>query len=65
MILHKCKDLTKVCSMNFYVQFSAHSPAMDEYILNVTRCEILHRSQQICDSYVECGYCITKPLWHN
>ena len=40
MLAHKCKKLTNVCSMNLYVRLSAHSPAMDEYIIEVTRCEV-------------------------
>ena len=52
MLPHKCKNLTKVCSMNLYVRLSAHSPAIDEYIVEVTRCEVSHRSQQICNTSV-------------
>ena len=54
MLSHKCKDMTNVCSMNFYILLSAHSPSMDEDIVEVTRCEVLHRSQQICNTSAEC-----------
>ena len=65
MLSHKCKDMTNVCSMNFYILLSAQSPTMDEFIVKATRCEISHQSQQICDASVECGWGITNPLWHN
>ena len=35
MLAHKCKNLTNVSTMNLYVRFSAYSPAMDEYIVEV------------------------------
>ena len=64
MLPHKCRNLTNVCSMNLYVHLSIHSPAMDEYIVGVSRCEVSHRSQQICDASVEGGRGVTKPLWN-
>ena len=54
MLSHKCKNLTNMCSMNLYVRLFAHSPAMDEYIVEVTRREVSHRSQQICNTSAEC-----------
>ncbi|MCY0725452.1 hypothetical protein OVW19_27275, partial [Klebsiella pneumoniae] len=48
ILAHKLKNLTNVSSMNFNVRLSVHSPAMDEHIVEVTRCEVSHRSQQIC-----------------
>ena len=39
MLAHKCKNLTNVRSMNFHGRLSVHSPDMDEYIVEVTRCK--------------------------
>ena len=50
--------------MNLYVRPSAHSPAMDDYIVEVTRCEVSHRSQQICHTSIEGGRGVAKPMWH-
>ena len=61
MLVHKCKNLTNVSSMDLYVRLYAHSPAMDEYIVEVTRCEVSHRSQQICNTSVEGGRGVTNP----
>ena len=63
-LAHKCKNLTNVCSLNIYVRLSARSPAMDEYIVEVTRCEASHRSQQIFNTSVKCGRGVAKPLWY-
>ena len=64
MLTHKCKNLSDVSSMNFNVRLSIHSPAMDEHIVEVARCEISHRSQQIGHTSVERRRGVTKPLWH-
>ena len=64
MLAHKFNNLTNVSSMNLYVCLSSHSPSMDEYIVEVTRCEVLHRSQQICNTSVEGGRYVAKPLWY-
>ena len=40
MLPHKCKNLTNVSPMNLYVRLSTHIPAMDEYIVEVTMCEV-------------------------
>ena len=64
MLAHKCKNLTNVSSMNFYVRLFVQSPAMDECIVEVTRREVLHRSQQIYHASVEGGSGVTKTLWH-
>ena len=53
MLAHKCKNLNNVRSLNFHVCLSAHSTAMDEYIIEVTRCQISHRSQQISNASVK------------
>ena len=46
MLAHKCKSLTSVSSMNLFVHLSGHSPAMDEHIVEVTRCEASHQSNR-------------------
>ena len=38
MFAYKCKNLTNVRPMNLYVRLPAHTLAMDEYIVEVTRC---------------------------
>ena len=61
MLAHKCKNLTNVCSMSLYVRLSAHSPAMDEYIVEVTLCEVSHRSQQICNTSLNVEGALLSP----
>ena len=46
MLAHKCKNLTNVSCINLYVRLSAHSPTMDECIVEVTLCKVSHRSQE-------------------
>ena len=62
--LRNCNNLTKVCFMSFHVLLSAHSPSTDEYIVEVTRCEISHQSKQIRNASVECSGGVAQPLWH-
>ena len=55
VLAHKRNNLTNVYSMNLYARLPAQSPPKDEYIVGVTRCEVSHRSRQICSTSVECG----------
>ena len=50
--------------MNFHVRLSARSLATDEDIIEVTWYEVSHRSQQICNTSVECGRGVDNHLWY-
>lgn len=54
MLARKCNNLTNVSSLIPHVRLSVHIPAMDEHIVEVTRCKFSHLSQQICDTSVSC-----------
>ena len=62
---HELKNLTNVCSVNLHVRLFVHIPAMDEHIVEVTRCEYPHRSQQICHTSVERCRGVNLPRWHH
>ena len=59
MLPHWCKNLPNVYLVYFHILLSVHIPAMDGYIVEVTRCKISHRSQQIYSMSVQCGSGIT------
>ena len=59
MLTHQCKNISDVKSVDFHIRLSIHSPAMDEQIIEIARCEFLNRSQQICNASVEISRGIT------
>ena len=65
MLAHKLQNLTNMSPMNLYIGEIAFFMTVYEHVIEVARCEIAHRAQQICHASVESGRRVGEPLWHH
>ena len=61
MLTHQCKNLSDLESVDFQICLSIHSPAMEEHVIEISRCDFSHDLNRFL-IHVERSRGITQPL---